>query len=59
MAKRIKLPKRIAGIKIPKGIRKGPVIRFLNTPLGTWATRADVAGAKLTRAFAAAAVSSR
>jgi hypothetical protein len=34
MAKRIKLPKRIAGVKIPKGIRKGPVIGFLNTPAG-------------------------
>ena len=34
MAKRIKLPKRIAGIKIPKGIRKGPVVKFLNTPPG-------------------------
>lgn len=34
MAKQIKLPKRIAGIKIPKGIRKGPVMKFLNTPPG-------------------------
>ena len=34
MSKRIKLPKRIAGIKIPKGIRKGPVVKFLNTPPG-------------------------
>jgi hypothetical protein len=34
MAKRIKLPKRIAGVKIPKTIRKGPVIGFLNTPAG-------------------------
>jgi hypothetical protein len=93
MAKRIKLPKRIAGIKIPKGIRKGPVIKFLNTPPGqvvlaqalltiggvfavekardndepmhpvdalkgatrNIGNRADLAGAKLTRAFAAAA----
>jgi hypothetical protein len=93
MAKPIKLPKRIAGIKIPKGIRKGPVINFLNTPPGqvvlaqallviggafaveksrdndgalhpmdalkdasrNIGERADFAGAKLTRAFAAAA----
>lgn len=34
MSKRIKLPKRIAGIKIPKGIRKGPVVKFLNSPPG-------------------------
>src|SRR5689334_22447736 len=93
MAKRIKLPKRIAGIKIPKGIRKGPVMKFLNSPPGqvvlaqallviggafavekaqdddgtlhpmdalkdatrNIGNRADFAGAKLTRAFAAAA----
>jgi hypothetical protein len=93
MAKRIKLPKRIAGIKIPKGIRKGPVMKFLNTPPGQVVLaqallviggafavekshdddgalhpvdalkgarrdigkRADFAGTKLTRAFAAAA----
>src|SRR5687767_6974452 len=91
--KQIKLPKRIAGIKIPKGIRKGPVVKFLNTPAGqvvlaqallviggafavdkardnpdslhplnaldearqNIGERANVAGAKLTRAFAAAA----
>lgn len=34
MAKRIKVPKRIAGVKIPKAIRKGPVVDFLNTPAG-------------------------
>jgi hypothetical protein len=34
MSKRIKLPKRLAGVKIPKGVRKGPVIKFLNTPPG-------------------------
>lgn len=93
MAKPIKLPKRIAGIKIPKGIRKGPVMKFLNTPPGqvvlaqallviggafaveksrdddgtlhpmdalkdatrNIGKRSDFAGAKLTRAFAAAA----
>ncbi len=93
MSKPIKLPKRIAGIKIPKGIRKGPVVKFLNTPPGQVVLaqallviggafavektrdndgtlhpldalkdagrdithRADFAGAKLTRAFAAAA----
>lgn len=93
MSKRVRLPKRIAGIKIPKGIRKGPVVKFLNTPPGQvvlaqallviggafavdkardndgvlhpldtlkdagrdLSDRADSAGAKLTRAFAAAA----
>lgn len=34
MAKPIKIPKRIAGVKIPKAIRKGPVVKFLNTPAG-------------------------
>lgn len=34
MAKRIKIPKRIAGVKIPKTIRKGPIVDFLNTPAG-------------------------
>ena len=34
MARRVKLPKRIAGVKIPKAIRKGPVMDFLNTPAG-------------------------
>jgi hypothetical protein len=93
MAKPIKLPKRIAGIKMPKGIRKGAVVKFLNTPPGQVVLaqallviggafavektrdddgtsnpldalkvarrdigkRADITGAKLTRAFAAAA----
>jgi hypothetical protein len=38
MAKqRIKLPKRIAGVKIPKAIRKGPVAAFLSSPGGQMA----------------------
>lgn len=31
---KIKLPKRVAGIKIPKAIRKGPVGHFLNSGAG-------------------------
>lgn len=34
MAKLIRVPKRLAGVKIPKGIRKGPIVHFLNTPAG-------------------------
>ena len=34
MAKKLKLPKRIAGIKIPKTIRKGPVGEFMSSPAG-------------------------
>lgn len=34
MAKRIKIPKRIAGVKIPKSIRKGPIAAFLSTSAG-------------------------
>jgi hypothetical protein len=34
MAKRMKLPKRIAGMKIPKTIRKGPLGDFLNSSAG-------------------------
>jgi hypothetical protein len=34
VAKQIKIPKRIAGIKIPKSIRKGPIAAFLNTSAG-------------------------
>jgi hypothetical protein len=34
MAKRLKVPKRIAGVKIPKAIRKGPVGDFLNSSAG-------------------------
>lgn len=34
MAKKTKLPKRIAGVKIPKAIRKGPVGDFLNSSAG-------------------------
>jgi hypothetical protein len=30
----IKLPKRVAGIKIPKAVRKGPIAKFLNTSGG-------------------------
>jgi hypothetical protein len=36
MAKKlkIKLPKRVAGVKIPKSVRKGPVGQFLNSGAG-------------------------
>ena len=36
MAKKlkIKLPKRVAGVKVPKSIRKGPVADFLNSGAG-------------------------
>jgi hypothetical protein len=35
MAKRkLKLPKKIAGVKIPKSVRKGPVGQFLNSSAG-------------------------
>jgi hypothetical protein len=34
MAKKLKLPKRIAGIKIPKTIRKGTVGEFMSSPAG-------------------------
>jgi hypothetical protein len=34
MAKKLKLPKRIAGIKIPKSIRKGPVGDFMSSRAG-------------------------
>jgi hypothetical protein len=35
MAKaKLKLPKRIAGVKIPKAVRKGPVGQFLNSSAG-------------------------
>lgn len=36
MAKKfkVKLPKRIAGVKIPKAVRKGPVAKFLNSSAG-------------------------
>jgi hypothetical protein len=34
MAKKLKLPKRIAGIKIPKTIRKGPVGDFMRSRAG-------------------------
>ncbi len=32
MAKRIKIPKRVAGVKVPKAIRKGPVRDLVNSP---------------------------
>jgi hypothetical protein len=31
---KIKLPKRVAGVKIPKSVRKGPVGQFLNSGAG-------------------------
>jgi hypothetical protein len=34
MAKRIKIPKRVAGVKVPKPIRKGPIADFLNSTAG-------------------------
>ena len=34
MSKLVKIPKRVAGIKIPKAIRKGPIVDFINTPAG-------------------------
>jgi hypothetical protein len=36
MAKKlkIKLPKRVAGVKIPKSVRKGPIGQFLNSGAG-------------------------
>ena len=30
----VKVPKRIAGVKIPKGVRKGPILDFLNSSGG-------------------------
>jgi hypothetical protein len=34
MSKRIKIPKRVAGVKIPKSIRKGPIRDFANSSMG-------------------------
>jgi hypothetical protein len=34
MSKQVKIPKRIAGLKIPKTVRKGPVVEFLNSSAG-------------------------
>jgi hypothetical protein len=34
MAKKLKLPKKIGGVKIPKSVRKGPVAQFLASPGG-------------------------
>ena len=35
MAKsKIKVPKRVAGVKIPKSVRKGPVMDFVNSSTG-------------------------
>lgn len=31
---RIKVPKRVAGVKIPKAVRKGPVMDFVNSKAG-------------------------
>jgi hypothetical protein len=31
---KIKVPKRVAGVKIPKAVRKGPVIDFVNSSAG-------------------------
>lgn len=31
---KVKLPKRIAGVKIPKVVRKGPIAEFLNSSAG-------------------------
>ena len=34
MAKKLKVAKRIAGVKIPKSVRKGPIGTFLNSNVG-------------------------
>lgn len=34
MAKKIRIPKRVAGVKIPKAIRKGPIMDFANSSAG-------------------------
>jgi hypothetical protein len=31
---RIKIPKRVAGVKVPKPIRKGPIMDFINSTAG-------------------------
>jgi hypothetical protein len=31
---KIKVPKRVAGVKIPKAVRKGPVLQFVNSSAG-------------------------
>jgi hypothetical protein len=31
---KIKVPKRVAGVKIPKSVRKGPVLQFVNSSAG-------------------------
>ena len=36
MAKKLKVPKRVAGVKIPKAVRKGPVGTFLNSTSGRY-----------------------
>ena len=33
-SKAIKVPKRVAGVKIPKAVRKGPVLQFVNSSAG-------------------------
>jgi hypothetical protein len=34
MSKKVKIPKKLAGVKIPKTLRKGPVGHFVNSPAG-------------------------
>jgi hypothetical protein len=34
MSKTIKIPRKLAGVKIPKTLRKGPVGQFVNSPAG-------------------------
>jgi hypothetical protein len=48
---KIKVPKRVAGVKIPKAVRKGPVVDFVNSSAG----RLLIAQA-LTAAVAAVAI---
>ena len=45
MSKKHKLPKRIAGIKIPKALRKGSMGRFMASPLGREAAAAALIAA--------------
>jgi hypothetical protein len=34
MSKTIKIPRKLAGVKIPKALRKGPVGQFVNSSAG-------------------------